>query len=112
MGPLGVQNGMPEWTDFVEGLEDFRLSVLRQEAEGISTTIGVLESPETAGPAITRRWIEESPSGLARIAVADGPRRFMLCETAADQRSTDSCRAVLTRHREVVRPGNTGRLID
>jgi hypothetical protein len=98
MGPLGVQNGMAEWTELAEGLADFRLSVLRQEAEGITTTIGLLESPGIIDTAIARRWMEESAPGLGRITLADGPRRLILCETAAGQQIA-TYRTALMRHR-------------
>jgi hypothetical protein len=98
-GPLGVQNGLPDWADFVEELGEFQLSVLIQEAGGVATRIGLLETSEHVDIPVVRNWIEDAPRGLSRIALADGPRRLLLCETSADQKRVDACRAVMERHR-------------
>jgi len=98
-GPLGVQNGLPEWTDLVQGLEKFHLWVLLQEAGEITTTIGVLEAPASVDLPLVRRWVEEAPCDFTRIALADGLQRLLLCETNSAPREVDAYSNTLGRYR-------------
>lgn len=97
-GPLGVQNGMDEWADLAEGMG--RLSVLAQESEGVASRIALVEYPSDDGKAgMVDRWKERAPAGLLRFIIADGARRFFLCETNADPKTAERYRATLERYR-------------
>jgi hypothetical protein len=99
-GPLGIQNGLDEWASLVEGTEEFRLSVLAQESEGVTSKIALLETRLDGGKIATiDRWKERAPAGFLRLVVADGARRYFLLEINADQKTAGIYRATIERYR-------------
>jgi hypothetical protein len=101
-GPLGVQNGPDEWTALVEGIEEYQLSVLVQEAERFTGKIAILECRSGSGKSAANRWMQSAPKGVRRSVVADGPHRTYLCETNADKRTAVQYRRTLELYRREV----------
>ncbi len=99
-GPLGLENGLDTWRGITEAAEGFCLRVLLQESERCTTRTAFLEfAPGGEVTFAPGRWEESAPSGMCRIALATGPRGFLLCETSGDRDTAEKYRAALQRYR-------------
>ena len=100
MGPLGVQNGMEEWTDIVEGTEEYCLSVLVQELEGSTSKVALLTYRSDGGQSDKASlWKGRAPAGCVRFVLSGTAGQFLLCETTANAKTADRYRDTLKHYR-------------
>jgi hypothetical protein len=68
-GPLGLQNGLPDWAEPCEGLRGFSLFALPAVLNGreVPVTVWRFGSPEDCGVFLGRIGIEEQGAGLMAV---------------------------------------------
>ncbi len=89
-GPLGIQNGMPDWEDLLDGISEFTLRAVRLKDEGgvlaelqLSGEQEAVLVAERLGVGIAVGSMQETPGTRKRFVLWASPLRVRILETTA-----------------------------